>query len=226
MLSRTKCYDDTTADAPTKQSISRDDNADDDDNKIVVERLRETHFVQALEVENEFMGSTNKAMCYGLCPLKWCPSSLSDFEKIYRNHPDRCQTYGVAVQKKNGGQDKLLGVVCLRTKEQYANWDEQMIHECRKHELYIDHLAVTKDARGKGVGTMLLKWAEEIAKERNCNLLTLGVVKGNPAKRLYDRFGFEDVPNGSSHCCLAGCVVGAPHGQFGATDMEKKLESQ
>ena len=65
-----------------------------------------------------------------------------------------------------------------------------------------------------------MNWAEKKARERGASKLTLGVVKGNPAKSLYDRFGFVDV---STPCCMPWFLVGRPHGRIGVTMMEKRL---
>ena len=60
-----------------------------------------------------------------------------------------------------------------------------------KKLLNIHDLAVIPDARGKGIGKRLLDAVEEKAKELGCAKLTLEVLEENPAKRLYERFGFE-----------------------------------
>ncbi len=140
-----------------------------------------------------------------------------EFEGIYRKDPDRCSTYGVAIRQSD---QLVVGVITLRQGGQAAKFEEDLMHSVENDELYVDHIAVTKDARGMGVGTKLMKWAEEKAKERNAAKLTLGVVKGNPAKRLYDRLGYVDV---SVSTCMPACILGRPHGQFGAIMMEKQV---
>ena len=184
---------------------------------VVIETLGEEHFHRAREIENEFTGSTGKGFCFGICPFSWCPSSETEFESVYRKHPDRCSTYGVAVRTS----DRLVvGVVALRQGGQASTLEESMVHKPDKDEFYVGHIAVTNDARGLGTGEKLLNWAEKTALERGATRLTLGVVKGNPAKSLYDRFGFVDV---GSECCVSSCLVGRPHGRFGVTTMEKTL---
>lgn len=65
--------------------------------------------------------------------------------------------------------------------------------------LNIHDLAVRPGHRGKGVGRALLSAAEERARARDCCKLTLEVQDDNlPARRLYERFGFEDVRYGDS----------------------------
>ena len=43
------------------------------------------------------------------------------------------------------------------------------LHTVKPNECYIDWLAVLASARGKGVGTKLIAWAEERARERGCD---------------------------------------------------------
>ena len=87
-------------------------------------------------------------------------------------------------------------------------------------------------ARGKGVGKVLLQWAEARAREQQSTVLTLSVLNGNAARRLYERYGFQAVTSNDecTEClvgCIVCCVVGRPYGMcdphFGATDMKMKL---
>jgi len=63
-------------------------------------------------------------------------------------------------------------------------------------------------------------------------VLTLAVLNGNPARRLYERFGFvaEARGDGCSDCieaCVVFCIIGRPYGlcdpHCGAVDMAKPL---
>lgn len=108
--------------------------------------------------------------------------------------------------------DRILGEICLydgadlvklRTPVlSYVNGDDSkrfdsIEDETASGEFYIDTIAVSSAARGKGVGQLLLHHVIEMyVQQRN---LTLGLLvdKGNPkAKSLYLRTGFvyrEDV---------------------------------
>jgi ribosomal protein S18 acetylase RimI-like enzyme len=198
---------------PVAQTIVRNGKHDD---SVIIETIAEKHFERAREIENEFFGS-GKGCCYGMCPFSWCPMTKEEFESIYRKDPDRCSTYGLAIRQAD---QLVIGVITLRQGGQTSRFDENLFHKPKNDELYVDHIAVTTDARGMGVGTKLLEWAEEKARERKATRISLGVVHGNPAKRLYDRFGYVDV---STSTCLPGCILGRPHGQFGAVMMEKEL---
>ena len=55
----------------------------------------------------------------------------------------------------------------------------------------IHDIAVVPASRGRGISTMLLKAAEDLARERHCCKLTLEVLQGNQvAKASYLKFGF------------------------------------
>ena len=107
------------------------------------------------------------------------------------------------------------------------------MHTCKRGELHVEHLAVSAGARGKGVGTKLLRWMEAAARDRRCATLTLGVLRGNPAQRLYERFGFEvkrhDCCDEAVSCCFVTFVMGRPYGlchaSWGGDDMVKTLET-
>ncbi len=58
---------------------------------------------------------------------------------------------------------------------------------------YVDHLAVAEGAEGRGVGQMLLRWAESWARDQGYRVLALDVFAANDrARRLYARAGFRD----------------------------------
>ena len=55
----------------------------------------------------------------------------------------------------------------------------------------IHDVAVLPEARGMGVGTKLLNTVKQEAEEMGCSKITLEVRTDNPAKKLYEREGFE-----------------------------------
>lgn len=65
--------------------------------------------------------------------------------------------------------------------------------------LNIHDLAVLPEQRGRGIGHALLAAAESHARATGCCKLTLEVLDDNqPARRLYTRFGFEELRYGDS----------------------------
>lgn len=61
-------------------------------------------------------------------------------------------------------------------------------------ELYVDTVCIDPAFRGKGIGTKLLQYAEEVAKQKNISKLSLNVeTEKEPAIRLYKRLGYEIV---------------------------------
>lgn len=60
-------------------------------------------------------------------------------------------------------------------------------------DFYIDTLAVDPEFQGYGIGSSLLKHAEELAKDQGYSRISLNVDKDNPsAKRLYERLGYKE----------------------------------
>ena len=57
------------------------------------------------------------------------------------------------------------------------------------HDLYIDVLATTKEARGRGIATKLIEYAFALENYEDCYIEVLS--KNVNAKRLYERMGFE-----------------------------------
>ena len=109
--------------------------------------------------------------------------------------------------------------------------DKDGLHTTKPGETYIEQLSVSTAARGKGVGKLLLQWAEDRAREHSSTQLTLSVLNGNRARHLYERFGFVAQPVDACEWAIAGCivclVVGRPYGlcdpHWGAVDMRKQL---
>jgi ribosomal protein S18 acetylase RimI-like enzyme len=59
-------------------------------------------------------------------------------------------------------------------------------------EMYIAVLVVDASMRGKGIGSLLMQSAFEIAQKNQCTAVVLDVANTNPdARRLYERLGFK-----------------------------------
>jgi [ribosomal protein S18]-alanine N-acetyltransferase len=65
-------------------------------------------------------------------------------------------------------------------------------------------IALKPDYRGKGIGTLLLEKILQEAKMKGYKQISLSVDPNNPALRLYERFGFQQVGiNGTSWDMIA-----------------------
>ena len=89
----------------------------------------------------------------------------------------------------------------------HNNWREFLLlfleHSVTDRELYIQNLVVRPDTRGKGVGSLLLRESFSIARELDCDRVSLHVILENDkAKRLYNREGFRDKSTTRFCCCL------------------------
>ena len=192
---------------------------------VRVECLSEATLAGALAVHNAFKGA-GKTFCL-VCPYSWDPKSLESFAEFYRRHPETMLGTAVAVREDTG---QVVGVIATATHGQPRSPENAMMHVTKPGECYVEWLAVTAAARGCGVGTKLLRWARRHAEAHNCSELTLGVVNGNPAIRLYEREGFESVPVDACEmacgCLFITLMLGCPNGRCGGFNMRMRLSDE
>lgn len=66
------------------------------------------------------------------------------------------------------------------------------VHHEQEHYIYLDDLSVSKTYRNYGIGTELIKTAENFAKEMDISTIVFHVEKSNKsAFRLYERLGYS-----------------------------------
>ncbi|MER2039266.1 MAG: GNAT family N-acetyltransferase [Solibacillus sp.] len=125
-------------------------------------------------------------------------ASLEQLIKQTTNRHSYLNTY-VAVQ-----EEYVLGIVVLYDGKQGKVLDRQleaqlatkMIHvsldiEAHDDEYYIDTVCVSEKARGRGIGTKLLQFAEQQGKELGYDKISLNVeLEKVDARRLYERMGY------------------------------------
>ena len=75
-------------------------------------------------------------------------------------------------------------------------------HEPVKY-IYLDDFSVTKQCRGKGIGTEMLRIAENYARKIRIPVVCLHVEKSNTAAlRLYERLGYKIHEDQGSRCLM------------------------
>ena len=113
------------------------------------------------------------------------------FEEMLRaiNHTDAVQGYepGYLDRYWTGGVDRIFvadsgGAVGFLSVE---------VHREREEYAYLDDFSVTEAYRSRGIGTALIRAAEEYARELALSAVLLHVEKTNEAaRRFYEREGF------------------------------------
>jgi GNAT superfamily N-acetyltransferase len=124
------------------------------------------------------------------CTIEDRPLPPADSAEVVSMLPS-ADDYAVVAQD---GEGRLLGAAwwCLRDPPLVADAEGTAIPEMA--------MAVVKDARGRGVGSILIEALAQKAADR-FDALSLNVHIRNPAARLYTRTGFR--------------VAGAGRGRFG-----------
>lgn len=168
------------------------------------------HCASIASVQANFLSSKHACCCV---PLSFDVSG-SGFRKRFEKHPELLAVARVALSDDG----EVLGYIQLVFHGMPCD-----LHTPRMGECYVDSMAVLPSARGRGIGTKFLEWAFCEARARECDIISLGVIRGNPAIRLYERVGFvhkemDIVETCFSTifvgCCLFGpviCPSGAPH---------------
>jgi ribosomal protein S18 acetylase RimI-like enzyme len=191
-------------------------------NDVRLESLTERYFRGALGVENTFIGAGRKRLCC-LLPLTLFPASLADFYIRYATENARSASV-VAVRERD---DKVVGYAHMTERGMERDASSQFMHSLKDGECYIESMSVLPEMRGQGIGTRLLEFCEARARERGARNLTLGVVANNPARHLYERFGFVEKKRGALTSCGSSlglfCLLGCPHWRIGGDVMVKNL---
>ena len=112
--------------------------------------------------------------------LKWFPMAdereIEDAARIWMSYTKQNAVLTALFDGKPCGVANL-----------YIQPFKKLAHQC------LFAIIVDEEHRGKGVGTLLLGELIELAKNRcSIEILHLEVYAGNPAIRLYERFGFTE----------------------------------
>ncbi|SFB17203.1 Acetyltransferase (GNAT) family protein [Clostridium frigidicarnis] len=72
------------------------------------------------------------------------------------------------------------------------NFKYTIFRECRRGNLYIANVATSKEARGLGVGKLLMKYAEETAKNQEFKGVSL-IAKNEYVSTFYEKLKYRKV---------------------------------
>ncbi|RHW32782.1 GNAT family N-acetyltransferase [Lysinibacillus yapensis] len=129
---------------------------------------------------------------------------LEQLQVLFKRTANRHSFLNTYVAVNNVNKN-ILGIIVLYNGEDGAKldaglqqWLEQknapistIDAEAHPDEFYIDTICVHQDARGLGIGTKLLLYAEEVALSQGYSKLSLNVeTQKEDAQRLYKRLGF------------------------------------
>jgi len=145
-------------------------------NNVRLEVVEERHIEELARMRSSFLSSKHFCCCL---PLGF--DSKSDIRKEYKKCPELMQVAAVAIVPEMG----VVGFVQMVFEGMPCE-----LHKVKPGEAYLYMLAVDPEARGKGVGSALMKWADGVSKDRGCAFMSLEVIHGNPAIGLYERKGY------------------------------------
>ena len=117
--------------------------------------------------------------------VKWRPDLYLDIDEVINKEDlkEKIQLNEILVAKIQNG---IVGYVIFNIQEK-----NNPIMRYRK-QLQIEAICVDENDRAKGIGTELLKYLKNIAKEKNCTDMYLTVNEENiNAIKLYEKFGFK-----------------------------------
>ena len=192
---------------------------------LTMELLTANDFFGAAHITRAYNDGAGAKHCCLCCPLAEHPSGRGVVKYMEKN-PTRLPYWGIAVDTSDG---RPLGYVAVTL---HPMQPMDGLHTTKPGEAYIDHVMVSSTERGRGIGTKLLEWAEDLARRHDAEVLTLEVLNGNPARRLYERFGMAVQPAGLCIrwcispifiCCFASQHYGCSH--WGSVLMAKSLAS-
>lgn len=168
---------------------------------VLVETVQDVHLAAVARIQKNFLNSKHMLCCIPL----GVGESETGYKRTYEKHPEKRAVAAVAtVNGMVAGfmQMILHGMPCD-------------MHKSKPEEAYVYTIMVEPDFRGMGVGTKLFAWGERTAKERGCTYMSLEVIHGNPATRLYERLGYTIKPSSLGHtignfifsCCFMGFAI-------------------
>lgn len=190
---------------------------------IRVVPIEPNHLPQVCQIMSDAFASKRGCLCVPTM------ESLQELQKRYTNMPEAKWKLGAVAVDSQG---TVLGYTQMTTMGLPVY--PEGLHTCVKGEMYIEIVAVSGAAQGKGIGTKLLQWCHETSlSQLDIQRLKLEVLRGNRATGLYERFGFSIQKSGDceDECCgaMLVCILfGRPYGicdeGWGSVEMEMTLE--
>lgn len=117
--------------------------------------------------------------------VKWRPDLFLSVDEVIskENFEEMIEAKEIFIAKI---QDKIVGYITFNIKEKN---NPSMRY---RKQLQIEAICVDERARGKGIGTQLLKHVKQYGKENDCTDIYLTVNEENEsAIRIYEEFGFK-----------------------------------
>jgi len=90
----------------------------------------------------------------------------------------------------------------------------RLVLDWRWDEIRVVDIALLETARGRGIGTGLLRSLQQGAALGGCRV-RLRVAHGNPARRLYERLGFRELASDEVYADMAWPGAAAGHSRDG-----------
>ena len=119
---------------------------------VSIQALSHTTLDGARSVFNIFVRTSNKRLCFGVCPA--CDEPADRFDKIFHEDPSRLRTAAVAVRTRDG---KVLGaIVCCAHGQKRTGEERLMEPDPAIGESHVEWLAVLPEARGFRLALYLL----------------------------------------------------------------------
>lgn len=94
------------------------------------------------------------------------------------------ETYTKQISKMDGITEKFLYAV--------SAIKYMVFRECRRGNLYIANIATSVDARGLGVGKMLMMYAEQVAKVKDFEGISL-LAKDEKVSKFYEKLNYNKI---------------------------------
>jgi ribosomal protein S18 acetylase RimI-like enzyme len=122
--------------------------------------------------------------------------SYSNKQVVIKDNHHVCAT--MLIKRKSNKKEHSLKLDYLSLSKQYGHKNVIKLiagllaleHSVKKGEWYIDHIAVDKDYRGKGIGKALILWAQDFI-EQGGKLTLFVSAKNKSAIHLYKKEGFQ-----------------------------------